>query len=193
LCLDGGAATHPAPLEHHLTLTDSLLASERFYCDPVLKVAPPLRTESDCLALLEGLRDGTVDCIGTDHAPHTAAEKQLDMLAAPFGIANIEITFPLLYTRFVETGKLELERLLELMTFGAAKVLGWAAPSLEVGSVADVVLFDLNSTKTVDSRQFQTKAKFDSPWQGEGLRGWAVCTVVRGQMAFDGRSKVNLM
>jgi dihydroorotase len=172
---------------HHLTLTDTLFASERFYCDPVLKVAPPLRSTEDCLALLEGLIDGTVDCIGTDHAPHTAAEKQLDMLAAPFGIANIEITFPLLYTRFVETGKLELVRLLELMSSGAAKVLGWKAPSLEVGAVADVVLFDLNTTKTVDSKQFKTKAKFDSPWQGEALRGWAVCTIVRGQIAFDGR------
>jgi dihydroorotase len=172
---------------HHLTLTDTLLESERFYCDPILKVAPPLRAESDCLALLEGLRDGTMDCIGTDHAPHTAAEKQHDMLSAPFGIANIEITFPLLYTRFVETGKLELSRLLELMTTGVAKVLGWQAPSFEVGGVADIAMFDLHSTRVVDSKTFKTKARFDSPWQAEALRGWAVCTIVRGQIVFDAR------
>ncbi len=172
---------------HHLTLTDTLFASERFYCDPVLKVAPPLRSQSDCLALLEGLRDGTVDCIGTDHAPHTTAEKQRDMLEAPFGIANIEITFPLLYTRFVETGKLELSKLLELMTSGATNMLGWTAPTLEIGSVADIAIFDLNTTKTVDSKTFKTKARFDSPWQGEALRGWAVCTIVRGKIAFDSR------
>ncbi|MFN3265714.1 MAG: dihydroorotase [Deinococcales bacterium] len=172
---------------HHLTLTDTLLTTERFYCDPVLKVAPPLRSAADCAALLEGLIDGTVDCIGTDHAPHTAAEKQLDMLSAPFGIANIEITFPLLYTRFVETGKLELSKLLELMTTGVAKVLGWQVPNLEVGSVADVALFDLHTSKTVDSRQFKSKARFDSPWQSETLRGWAVCTIVHGQVVFDAR------
>jgi dihydroorotase len=172
---------------HHLTLTDTMLESERFYCDPVLKVAPPLRSEADCLALLEGLRDGTVDCIGTDHAPHTAAEKQHDMNLAPFGIANIEITFPLLYTRFVETGKLELTQLIDLMTSGAAKILGWQPPSLEVGAVADMALFDLQTSKTVDSKNFKTKARFDSPWQGETLRGWAACTIVRGKIVFDAR------
>ena len=172
---------------HHLTLTDTLLESERFYCDPVLKVAPPLRSESDCLALLEGLRDGTVDCIGTDHAPHTMAEKQHDMLSAPFGIANIEITFPLLYTRFVETGKLELSRLLELMTVGVTRVFNWQTPSLEFGSVADIAIFDLNNTKAVDSKTFKSKARFDSPWQAENLRGWAVCTIVGGKIVFDAR------
>ena len=170
---------------HHLTLTDTLFASERFYCDPVLKVAPPLRAESDCLALLEGLRDGTIDCIGTDHAPHTAAEKQHDMLTAPFGIANIELTFALLYTRFVETGTLEIAQLVELLTTGPAKVLGWQAPSLEVGAVADLALFDLQTSRSVDSKTFWTKARFDSPWQGEILRGWAAYTIVGGKIVFD--------
>lgn len=172
---------------HHLTLTDSLLESERFYCDPVLKVAPPLRSAADCAALLEGLRDGTVDCIGTDHAPHTSAEKQQDMLSAPFGIANVELTFALLYTRFVETGKLELRQLLHLLTGGAAEVLGWQTPSLELGAAADLTLFDLQTSRTVDAKTFKTKARFDSPWQGETLRGWAVCTIVRGKIAFDAR------
>ncbi len=170
---------------HHLTLTDDLFESERFFCDPVLKVAPPLRTQADAAALLQGVIDGTVDCIGTDHAPHTAAEKQRDMLEAPFGIANIEVTFPLLYTRFVETGKLTLERLIELMTTGAAQVLGWPAPSLDVGAPADIALFDLETERLVDAAQFKTKARFDSPWQGERLRGWAAITIVRGQISYQ--------
>jgi dihydroorotase len=168
---------------HHLTLTDATL--ETF--EAMYKVAPPLRTQTDCDALLRGILDGTVDCIGTDHAPHTAAEKERDLLEAPFGIANIEVTFPLLYTRFVHTGKLELQKLLELMTIGPANILGLSAPSLEVGAPADIALFDLETEKQVDPSSFKTKARFGSPWAGEALRGWAAVTIVRGRVAFDAR------
>jgi dihydroorotase len=73
------------------------------------------------------------------------------------------------------------------MTVGVSQVLGWQAPSLEIGSIADLAIFDLNSTKAVDSKHFKTKARFDSPWQAEALRGWAVCTIVRGEIVFDAR------
>ncbi len=169
---------------HHLTLTDSKL--ETF--DAIFKVAPPLRLQTDCDALLEGLVDGTVDCIGTDHAPHTQADKEQDLLEASFGIANIELAFPLLYTHFVGTGKLTLEKLLELMTVGAAKVLGITEPKLEVGMPADLVLLDLETEKTVDPASFKTKANFGSPWAGEILKGWAAVTIVRGQVVFDASS-----
>jgi dihydroorotase len=169
---------------HHLTLTDAKL--ETF--DSMYKVAPPLRLQSDCDALLVGLVDGTVDCIGTDHAPHTQAEKEQDLLEAPFGIANIELAFPLLYTNFVATGKLKLERLLDLMTVGAAQVIGIPAPKLEIGMSADLVLFDLETEKTVDPAKFKTKARFGSPWAGEVLKGWAAVTIVRGQVVFDARA-----
>ena len=168
---------------HHLTLTDSALES----FDALYKVAPPLRLQSDCDALLAGILDGTVDCIGTDHAPHTASDKERDLLEAPFGIANIELAFPLLYTRFVHTGKLELTRLLELMTAGPARLLDLTHPSLDVGAVADVTLFDLSSEKRVDPSAFQSKARFGSPWAGEMLRGWAVVTMVGGRVVFDAR------
>ena len=138
---------------HHLTLTDSRLES----FDAIYKVAPPLRLQSDCEALLEGLVDGTVDCIGTDHAPHTQAEKEQDLLEAPFGIANIELAFPLLYTHFVATEKLKLEKLLELMTVGVARVLGIPEPKLEVGMPADIVLFDLGGEKTVTPSSFKDR------------------------------------
>jgi dihydroorotase len=161
---------------HHLTLTDQLFESERFFCDPILKVAPPLRTQADADALLLGLLDGTVDCLGTDHAPHTLAEKQQDMLSAPFGIANIEITFPLLYSRFVTTGKLSLPRLLELLTVGPAKVLKLTSPLLEVGCATPLVLLDLTTERPVIAANMQSKAKF-SPWEGEVLQGWPVAVV----------------
>jgi dihydroorotase len=172
---------------HHLTLTDSMLETERFFCKPLLKVAPPLRTQSDCDALLEGILDGTVDCLGTDHAPHTKAEKEKDFLEAPFGIANIEECFPLLYTRFVKTGKLKLERLIELLTTGPAKVLGISEPKLEVGALADLVLFDPEFSRAVDyaSHPPATKASFDSPWMGEVLHAWPQVTIVRGQIVHN--------
>ncbi len=169
---------------HHLTLTDSALES----FDAIYKVAPPLRLQSDCDALLQGILDGTIDCIGTDHAPHTAAEKERDLLEAPFGIANIELCFPLLYTRFVHTGKLELTRLVELMTAGPAQLLDLPHPSLEVGAVADVTLFDLSSERRVDPSAFKSKARFGSPWAGEALRGWAVATIVGGRVVYDARA-----
>jgi dihydroorotase len=176
---------------HHLTLTDSMLETKRFFCKPILKVAPPLRTQADCDALLEGILDGTVDCLGTDHAPHTKAEKEKDFLEAPFGIANIEECFPLLYTRFVKTGRLKLEKLIELLTTGPAKVLGIAEPKLEVGAPADLVLFDPEFSRSVDyaSHPPATKASFDSPWMGETLHAWPQMTLVRGQVVHNEISK----
>ncbi|MPY66022.1 dihydroorotase [Deinococcus sp. SDU3-2] len=162
---------------HHLTLTDEALRS----FDAVYKVAPPLRTQVDADALLGGLLDGTVDCLATDHAPHTGAEKERDLLEAPFGIAYIELAFPLMWTRFGE--RLGLERLLDLMTAAPARVLGWPAPTLEPGAPADLVVLDLDTEREVDPRTFLSKAKF-SPWAGETLRGWPTLTVVGGRIAF---------
>ncbi len=170
---------------HHLTLSDDAFESADFFCDPILKVAPPLRTQSDIAALLAGIQDGTVDCIGTDHAPHTQAEKQRDMLEAPFGIANIEIAFPLLYTQFVEPGKISLAKLIALMTEGPTNVLGLATPSLEIGQAADIVLLDLKTERAVNPAQFFTKANFASPWAGQNLRGWPHTTIVRGKIVFQ--------
>ena len=165
---------------HHLTLTDSVF--EQF--DPVYKVAPPLRTQDDVDYLLDAVKRGAVDSIGTDHAPHTRAEKDKDMLEAPFGIPNIEVTFPLLYTELVKTGKLELTKLLELLTAGPASVMGWDAPSLEPGSPADLVLLDLDAANEVIPETFKSKAKF-SPWAGQALYGWPVMTFVGGKKVFE--------
>lgn len=163
---------------HHLDLTDEQLRG----FDAMYKVAPPLRTQADAEYLLEGLLDGSVDCISTDHAPHTRAEKERDLLEAPSGIAYIEIAFPIMWTRFGE--KLGLERLLDLMTAAPARVMGWPAPSLEAGAPADLVVFDLETGREVKPETFKSKAKF-TPWAGETLKGWPILTVVNGQVAYQ--------
>src|SRR5699024_8271651 len=148
--------------------------------DPVFKVAPPLRTQADVDYLLGAVQRGVVDCIGTDHAPHTRAEKEQDLLQAPFGSANLEVAFPLLYTRLVPPVHLGLDRLLELLQGGPARVMDWPEPVLKEGAPADVTLLDLDTERAVDPAEFQTKARF-GPWDGEQLRGWPVRTFVRGK------------
>ncbi|AWN22596.1 dihydroorotase [Deinococcus irradiatisoli] len=162
---------------HHLLLTDEALRS----FDAIYKVAPPLRTQSDANALLAGLQDGTVDCLATDHAPHTRAEKELDLLQAPSGIAYIEIAFPLMWTNFGE--QLGLQKLVDLLTVDVARVLAWPAPSLEVGAPADFTLLDLETVRPVQPETFKSKAKF-TPWAGHELKGWPTLTVVGGAVAY---------
>ena len=163
---------------HHLTLTDAVL--ETF--DPLHKVAPPLRTAADVAYLRNAVKRGVVDSIGTDHAPHTRAEKDRDMVGAPFGIGNIEVAFPLLYTELVERDGLPLGTLLHLLQAGPAEVMGWPAPTLEPGQNADVVVLD-PTEHPVKPETFKSKAKF-SPWAGRGLKGWPVMTFVRGKVAY---------
>jgi len=164
----------------HLSLTDEAFTS----FDPIYKVAPPLRTQDDVDALREGVKRGVVDCIGTDHAPHTRDEKHADLLSAPFGIANIEVAFPVLYEALVKSGDLDLPALLRLLQDGPAHVMGWDAPTLDVGAPADVVLLDLETARVVDPATFKSKAKF-GPWDAQTLQGWPVKTWVAGHLAFD--------
>lgn len=164
----------------HLTLTDENLRS----LNPIYKVAPPLRTQADSDALLEGLRDGTIDCIGTDHAPHTQAEKEQDMLRAPFGIPSIEVAWPLLYTELVQKKNFPLEKLIALFTDGARNFLGLKSIHLIEGAEASVVLWDSETVKAVEPATFASKAKF-SPWEGWELSGWPVMTIVDGEIVFS--------
>lgn len=174
-----GAPVTAEVTPHHLTLTDEVFES----FNPIYKVAPPLRTQEDVAYLRDAVRRGVVDNIGTDHAPHTRAEKERDLLEAPFGIANIEVTFPLLYTSLVERGELELTSLLDLLQGGPARIMQWNAPTLEPGQPADVVVLDLATERIVNPASFKTKAKF-GPWDGQTLKGWPVATFVRGEQVF---------
>src|SRR5690606_6915921 len=176
-----GASNTVAVTPHHLTLSDDLLTS----FVPLFKVAPPLRTRTDVAYLRAALKSTLIDAIGTDHAPHTLAEKQRDMIEAPFGIGNIEVAFPLLYSELVAGGELPLSRLLELLQDGPAAVMGWPAPRLTPGAPADVVVLDLDTTRPVEPAGFLSKAKH-SPWEGVELGGWPTATVVDGVLAFGG-------
>lgn len=175
-----GAPISAEVTPHHLTLTDAAL--EGF--DPICKVAPPLRTADDMRALREALASGLIDSIGTDHAPHTRAEKERDMLEAPFGIANLELTFPLLYSELVASGELELVTLLERLQAGPARVMGWEEPIIEPGRPADLTVIDLEREAPVAPATFYSKARF-TPWDGRKLRGWPRLTVTAGRLSYQ--------
>ncbi len=164
---------------HHLTLTEEALKA----LDPLFKVAPPLRAEEDREALVEGLLDGTVDAIATDHAPHTLAEKEMDLLRAPFGIPSLEVAFPLLYTELHLKRGFPLPRLVALFTDGPRRVLGLPPLHLEEGAEASLVLLSPKE-RPVDPSRFASKAKY-SPWAGWVLGGWPVLTLVAGRVVFQ--------
>lgn len=161
---------------HHLTLTEKALKG----FDPIFKVAPPLRTEEDREALLEGLLDGTLTAIATDHAPHTQAEKERDLLRAPFGIPSLEVAFPLLYTELHLKRGFPLPRLVALFTDGPREVLGLRPLHLEEGAEAGLVLLDPKEAP-VEPARFASKARY-SPWAGWVLAGWPVLTLVEGRV-----------
>ena len=161
---------------HHLTLTEEALKG----FDPIFKVAPPLRAEEDREALLEGLLDGTLTAIATDHAPHTQAEKERDLLRAPFGIPSLEVAFPLLYTELHLKRGFPLPRLVALFTDGPREVLGLRPLHLEEGAEASLVLLD-SKEAPVEPARFASKARY-SPWAGWVLAGWPVLTLVEGRV-----------
>jgi dihydroorotase len=161
---------------HHLTLTEEALKG----FDPIFKVAPPLRAEEDREALLEGLLDGTLTAIATDHAPHTQAEKERDLLRAPFGIPSLEVAFPLLYTELHLKRGFPLPRLVALFTDGPREVLGLRPLHLEEGAEASLVLLDPKEAP-VEPARFASKARY-SPWAGLVLAGWPVLTLVEGRV-----------
>ena len=161
---------------HHLTLTEEALKG----FDPIFKVAPPLRAEEDREALLEGLLDGTLTAIATDHAPHTQAEKERDLLRAPFGIPSLEVAFPLLYTELHLKRGFPLPRLVALFTDGPREVLGLRPLHLEEGAEASLVLLDPKEAR-VEPARFASKARY-SPWAGWVLAGWPVLTLVEGRV-----------
>ncbi|OIN67826.1 dihydroorotase [Exiguobacterium sp. KRL4] len=166
---------------HHLVLTEDDIVGR----DPNFKMNPPLRNEADRQALLEGLLDGTIDCIATDHAPHAAEEKALGIERAPFGITGFETAFPLLYTKLVEPGILPLDRLLDWMSRRPADLFALPYGRIEVGAPADLVLLDLQTARTVQPDQFLSKGK-NTPFRGEQLTGYPILTLVGGEIVFKG-------
>jgi len=165
---------------HHLVLTDEAVRS----LDANVKMNPPLRAERDRLALLDALRDGTVDAIATDHAPHARHEKEVPFEAAPFGVTGLETAFSVLYTRLVQPGLLSLVTLLERMSAGPARVFGIERPRVAVGAKADLVLLDLRREWQVCEESFRSRSR-NSWLLGETLAGEVVLTVAGGAVVFE--------
>jgi dihydroorotase len=161
---------------HHLLLTDERVSGY----DTNAKMKPPLVIEEDRQALLEGLADGTVDAIATDHAPHHRDEKAEDFDEAPFGIVGLETAVSLCLDRLVGKGVIPLRRFIELLASGPARILGLPTGTLAPGSPADVTLLDLERTVRVDPGRFVSKAR-NTPFTGLELRGAAVRTLVSGR------------
>ncbi|GGA21054.1 dihydroorotase [Paenibacillus physcomitrellae] len=147
------------------------------------KMNPPLRSRRDVEACIAALEDGTIDIVVTDHAPHSEEEKAKGMQLAPFGIVGFETAFPLLYTKFVETGLWTLQMLVQRMTADPARVFGLDAGRLEVGAPADLTIVDLETEKTVDPSTFASKGR-NTPFGGWSLKGWPAVTVVNGKISW---------
>jgi dihydroorotase len=167
---------------HHLALTDDALVGY----DPNLKMNPPLRTEDDRQALIDGLRDGTLDCIATDHAPHTNYEKDKEFDYAPFGILGLETALPVCLEVLHRQARFELSEVVELLTVKPAQILRLPAGTLAPGAAADICLFDPDEEWTYDAAAGFSKSA-NSPWHGRKLRGRVKATLVGGDTVYDGR------
>lgn len=165
---------------HHLLLSDEDIPG----LDANWKMNPPLRSPRDVEACIEGLLDGTLDIIVTDHAPHAAEEKAKGMEMAPFGIVGFETAFPLLYTKFVATGKWDLAMLVQRMTSDPARVFGLNTGRLEEGAPADLTMIDLETEKAVNPEEFASKGR-NTPFTGWKLKGWPVKTWMDGKVVFE--------
>ncbi len=164
---------------HYLLLTDRALESR----DADYRMNPPLRTEEDRLALIEGLKDGTLDAISTDHAPHSPEEKA-DFCKAPNGSIGMETSLAATLTAL--DGQLSLSEILAKMSWNPARILHIPAGTLAVGSPADVVLFDPEQRWTVDENALHGKSK-NTPFKGMKLKGKVAMTIFRGRVVYDGR------
>ncbi len=164
---------------HHLLLTDE--AVEESGIHPDTKMNPPLRSEADRMALIDGLLDGTIDLIASDHAPHHPDEKDVPFPEAPFGIVGLETTLSLCLDRLVGGGILELSKLIDLLSCQPARVFDLPGGSLAPGSVADVTLIDLEAQVTVDPDRFLSKSR-NTPFAGWKLKGAAAGTIVDGRV-----------
>ena len=168
---------------HHLTLTDEAVIGYNTNA----KVNPPLREKADVDALIEALRDGIIDCVSTDHAPHTLEDKVVEFHYAANGISGFETALPLLWTALVAEGKFSEYQLIERMTAAPAAILGLPGGGLSLGDYGDVVIIDPEADREVRRDEFYSKGK-NTPYEGKKLKGWPVCTICNGKIVMrEGR------
>ena len=165
---------------HYLLLTDNDLQE-----DARFKMNPPLRSEEDKAALIEGILDGTIELIATDHAPHTLAEKSQGLAKSPMGIVGLETAFPLLYTHLVQKGILSLEKLIQLMSINPRKRFynDITDKGLQVGQKADFTIYDLNQAYKIDPNNFYSQGR-SCPFDGWEVFGRCLGTWASGKIAF---------
>ncbi|MCS4486198.1 dihydroorotase [Staphylococcus americanisciuri] len=166
---------------HHLLLTEDDVPGD----NAMYKMNPPLRSQADKAALIEGLLDGTIDCIATDHAPHAADEKAQTMTRAPFGIVGSETAFPLLYTHYVKTGEWSLQQLVDYLTIKPAETFNLPYGRLAEGELADLTLINLEDEFEIKAEDFLSKAT-NTPFVGEKVYGNPVLTMVEGDIRYEG-------
>jgi dihydroorotase len=179
-----GVAVTAEAAPHHFTLTDAAVAAY----DGDAKMNPPLRSEEHREAVVEGLADGTIEAIATDHAPHHKDEKGIEFENAAFGIVGLETALPLAL-RLVAAGRLTPVTLVERLSLAPARILGVAGGTLAEGAAADVTLVDPEAVWTVESAKLRSKSK-NTPFRGHEMKGRAVVTIVGGRMVFDGRNGI---
>ena len=171
---------------HHLLLNEELV---REY-DPVYKVKPPLCTEADRLELIRGLQDGTIDCIASDHAPHTRDDKDKEFEFAPFGVIGLETSFPVTHDRLVRTKLLTLPRLIELFSTNPARVLGLKDRGrVQPGFPADLTILNLKKRFKIEEKDFRSKAN-NCPFLGWEGQGAVAYTIVSGNIVYNYKEKI---
>ena len=164
---------------HHLLLTEDDIPND----SSIYKMNPPLRGEEDRQSLIEGLLDGTIDMIATDHAPHSKTEKMGGMIGSPFGIVGSETAFSLLYTSLVEPGVVTLRQLIDWMTIKPATVFKLEGGAVEIGQKADLAFFDLATTKEILAEEFLSLAT-NTPFIGWNVKGTTTMTFVGGKLVY---------
>lgn len=174
-----GAAVTCETCPQYFTLTEDAILER----GSLARVNPPLRTAADVAAIVEGLRDGTIDCIATDHAPHAAEEKARPLTEAPSGMVGLETALAITLTQLYHSGAMELTEILQKMTAGPAQLLNLPYGKLAVGAVADLTLFDLNGKWTIDPVNFRSKGR-NTPFAGWSVQGKVKYTLVGGRVIY---------
>jgi dihydroorotase len=168
---------------HHFTLTDEALGTPVPY-DTNTKMNPPLREAADRDAMIQGIADGTVDVIATDHAPHHYDEKQVEFDRAPFGIVGLETAVPLTFDRLVHAGHIPLRRMIELLSVNPARVLNLPGGSLSEGAAADITVLAPDLPVRIEAAKLRSRSK-NTPFDGWQLRGGVAATIVGGRVVFQ--------
>jgi dihydroorotase len=175
-----GAPVTAEATPHHLALTHEALRGR----ESVFKVSPPLRSASDVAAVIEGVRDGTIDCLATDHAPHTAAAKAKGLVAAPFGMIGLESALPVYVKALVEPGILNWPALIARLTVHPAHILGLTAGTLAMGAAADVTVIDPDEQWVINPARFASRAR-NCPFAGWKVKGRVKQTLVGGRVVYE--------